>query len=351
MKSFRMRYIRYCLLGLLLTSVFMFRFIGGWGEWYACHLYPALSFVLSGAASVVPFSVCEVVVILFVLFLIGYPFYSRKKSRKSVKSILRAELECVLWLYVWFYWAWGMNYFRSDFFQRAHVERVGYNEDAFRSFLSEYADSLNASYCSADTELNRRQLEDSIKQSFRSVPSYFGLSYPRSFQHPKRSLVNPLYSKVGVLGYMGPFFCESHLNHQLFPLQYPFVYAHELSHLLGVSAEAEANYWAFKMCVRSSSQFVRYSGYSGLLPYVLSNAYALLSPEDCDKWVATLRPEVVADFSAQRNFWREEYSPLLGSIQDKLYTLYLKGNKIPTGQKNYAEVVGLLLATSSHDKK
>lgn len=351
MKSFRMRYIRYCLLGLLLTSVFMFRFIGGWGEWYACHLYPVLSFVLSGAASVAPFSVCEVVVILFVLFLIGYPFCARKKSRKSVKSILRAELECVLWLYVWFYWSWGMNYFRSDFFQRAHVERVEYNEDAFRSFLSEYADSLNASYCSADTELNRRQLEDSIKQSFRSVPSYFGLSYPRSFQHPKCSLVNPLYSKVGVLGYMGPFFCESHLNHQLFPLQYPFVYAHELSHLLGVSAEAEANYWAFKMCVRSSSPFVRYSGYSGLLPYVLSNAYALLSPEDCDKWIATLRPEVVADFSAQRKFWREEYSPLLGSIQDKLYTLYLKGNKISSGQKNYAEVVGLLLATSSHEKK
>ena len=118
MKSFRMRYIRYCLLGLLLTSVFMFRFIGGWGEWYACHLYPALSFVLSGAASVAPFSVCEVVVILFVLFLIGYPFCARKESRKSVKSILRAELECVLWLYVWFYWSWGMNYFRSDFFQR-----------------------------------------------------------------------------------------------------------------------------------------------------------------------------------------------------------------------------------------
>ena len=344
MKSFRMRYIRYWVLGLLLVSAFMFRFVPGWGEWYACRLYPKVSFLLSWISAAVPFSMCEIIVILSVLFLVVFPFYARKKFHRSIEAIMRVELEWVVWLYVWFYWSWGMNYFRNDFFCRTHVECVEYDDERFRCFLSEYADSLNTSCCVVGGDFNRQHVEDSIKQSFRSVPSAYGLSYPYPFQHPKRSLVNGLYSKVGVLGYMGPFFCESHLNSQLFPLQYPFVYAHELSHLLGVSSEAEANYWAFKMCVRSSNRHVRYSGYFGLLPYVLSNAYNLLPNEEYDKWVATLRPEVVADFSEQRRFWKAEYSPFLGSIQDKLYTYYLRGNKILSGQKNYAEVIGLLLS-------
>lgn len=346
MKSFRMRYIRYCLLALLMAGVFLFRFIPGWGEWYACHLYPGISLLLSWIASVVPFSLCELVVISFVLLLVYYPIWARMTGRHSLWQIVGAEAEWIAWIYVWFYWAWGMNYFRDDFFLRTHIVRAEYNEMEFRRFLSEYADSLNASYCWADAAFDYVKTEDSIKSSFRSLPSSLGLTSPCSFQHPKRSMVNPIYSKVGVLGYMGPFFCESHLNHQLLPLQYPFVYAHELSHLLGIAGEAEANYWAFKVCVRSSCPFIRYSGYFGLLPYVLSNAYVLLSEDEYESWLSTLRPEVTSDFSAQRKYWKEKYSPFLGSIQDQLYTYYLKGNKISSGQKNYAEVVGLLLSES-----
>lgn len=39
-----------------------------------------------------------------------------------------------------------------------------------------------------------------------------------------------------------------------------------------------------------------------------------------------------------------KYSPLVGNIQDWIYDLYLKGNKIESGRKNYSEVVGLLIS-------
>ena len=39
-----------------------------------------------------------------------------------------------------------------------------------------------------------------------------------------------------------------------------------------------------------------------------------------------------------------KYSPLIGNIQDWIYDLYLKGNKIESGRKNYSEVVGLLIS-------
>lgn len=69
---------------------------------------------------------------------------------------------------------------------------------------------------------------------------------------------------VGVTGSMGPFFCEFTLNGDLLPSQYPATYAHELAHLLGITSEAEANFYAYQVCTRSQVQAIRFSGY---LPY------------------------------------------------------------------------------------
>ncbi len=38
------------------------------------------------------------------------------------------------------------------------------------------------------------------------------------------------------------------------------------------------------------------------------------------------------------------YNPAVGKMQDWIYDLYLKGNKIKSGRKNYSEVVGLLVS-------
>ena len=140
------------------------------------------------------------------------------------------------------------------------------------------------------------------------------------------------------------FFAEAQLNGDLPEVQHPFTYAHEFSHLLGVSNEAEANYWAYRACTESSSTALQYCGYFGLFPYVLSNASYLLPKEDFQAWIQTVRPEVIEQYKEKNRYWQERYSPLIGSIQDFSYNLFLKGNKIASGKKNYAEVIGLLLS-------
>ena len=55
-------------------------------------------------------------------------------------------------------------------------------------------------------------MRQEIKEIYRQVPSMYGLALPQDYQHPKQVWFNPLYSGVGVLGYMGPFFAESQLN-------------------------------------------------------------------------------------------------------------------------------------------
>ena len=137
MKYIRFRYIRWAVLALLLIGVWMFRWIPGAGEWYAREVYPGLSVCLSGMASVVPFSLCEVTVIGIGGFLLAYPFVARRKKR-SGWHILGREVEVLVWVYVWFYWGWGMNYFRNDFFSRSGVARVSYEEARFHRFLEAY---------------------------------------------------------------------------------------------------------------------------------------------------------------------------------------------------------------------
>lgn len=36
--------------------------------------------------------------------------------------------------------------------------------------------------------------------------------------------------------------------------------------------------------------------------------------------------------------------PCWVEVQNKIYNLFLKGNNIPSGRKNYAEVIGILLS-------
>lgn len=336
------KYIRWTVEGVLLAFISVCRLVPSWGEWYAREIYPWLSAVLSAMVCWIPFSLEEWLVTGMVVALVAVPWRGRKRG-VSWRVIVRHEVELLVVVYCWFYVGWGINYFRHDFFVRSGTARVGYQEDGFSRFLHAYADSLNASYTSGPLPV-RSRLEEELKSLFASVAPQFGLARPRSYQHPKSVFFNGLYSGVGVLGFMGPFFSESQLNRDLLDVEYPFTYAHEYSHLLGVSSEAEANFWAYQVCIHSHEPSVRYSGYFGLLPYVLSNAYSLLPEEAYERFAARIRPEVWVCLRERRAHWDALYSPFIGSVQNKVYSWYLKGNKIPSAQKNYAEVIGMILS-------
>lgn len=342
MKSFPLRFVRWGIEAFLLVLVILCRYWPAAGEVYARYVYPVCSTVLSALVAWIPFSVEEWLVIAFCVLFIGLPFWARRK-KKGWKWTLRAEAEVLVVVYLWFYWGWGINYFRKDFFNRSAIEPVAYVEEDFHRFLTTYTDSLNAA-CTTLPLPAHDEIEQEVKQLYAQVPSRFGLSTPRSYQHPKPVAFNALYSGVGVLGYMGPFFAESQLNRELPPLQWPFTYAHEYAHLLGVSSEAEANFWAYQICIRSQSPAVRYAGYFGLLPYVLSNAAGLLDDDAYCQLLQSIRPEVIQTLREKQAYWEERYSPWVGRIQEQIYEWYLKGNQISSGQKNYGEVIAMVLS-------
>lgn len=338
--------LRYFLLFLLVAFVLAARFFVPIGEWYSVVLYPLISASLSWLASWIPFSLEEITVVSAVLLLLLIIIAGIKRHKGFRQPFLRI-LEIILWMYVWFYIGWGCNYYRESIYTRTGVQRQSYDESVFNAFLSEYTDSLNASFNDlpvGDLHVIQELMEKDVKDTYASLSETYGLSRPRQWQHPKRLLFNDLYSSVGVMGFIGPFFCETQMNNDLLPAQIPFVYAHEYSHLLGVSSEDEANFWGYTVCIASDIPAVRYSGYFSLLPYVLVNASRVLSEEEYRILLSEIRPEILKQYSAQRDFWNSKYSKVLGKIQTTVYDAFLKSNKVSSGTASYLEVIDMIIS-------
>lgn len=330
------------------------------GEKYARTIYPVVASVLSSFSRIFPFSLGDCFIYGSIAGLTVYLVYALIK-RTEVWRRLRFIAEYLAWVYVWFYLAWGLNYFRQDFFTRSGIPPLPYSAERFASFLEAYTDSLNASYVPLE-KIDTFSVAATIQEGYLTLSPRFGLLPPthrgRSTdpKHPaadslaafrlraKPMLFPSWMSGVGVMGYIGPFFNEFNLNTELLPVQYPAVYAHELSHVLGISNEAEANLYSYLVCTASDRPEVRFSGYFSLFPYVLGNAYRLLDKEAFEAWKAKLRPEIRELYNRKTAYWHVRYSPWIGKIQDTAYNLFLKGNRISSGTANYSEVIELVIA-------
>ncbi|MDR0891691.1 MAG: DUF3810 domain-containing protein [Mediterranea sp.] len=341
----RKRIIRRTALAVLLITVWSTQAVSALGAFYARSVYPVVAWTLSGFSNLFPFGIGDVFIGLSLAGLIAYPFYGRlRKQKDSWKRIGLREGEYLLWVYVWFYLAWGLNYSQPNFYQRTGIAYTPYNEADFHAFANEYIDSLNTAYIPIE-RTPKEEVSQEVPRMYGLLADSLGIHRPpHANLRAKTMLYTPLASKVGVTGSMGPFFCEFTLNGDVLPANYPATYAHELAHLLGISSEAEANFYAYQICTRSADPEIRFSGYFFVLSYVLNNAYRLLPKAEYETLLARVRPEVIALAKQTQAYWAAKYSPLIGSAQNWLYDLYLKGNKIADGRKNYSQVVGLLMS-------
>lgn len=337
----RNRYVALC---VLLLTVWATQLSPALGKAYSGHVYPVVGSVLSSFSRLVPFALGDLFIALSIAGVLIYPLYARRFLKKKWKRILLNDAEYLLWIYVWFYLAWGLNYSQPNFYQRTGIPYTAYTSDNFRSFVDDYLEKLNASYTDV-TSIDKELICRETVLGYNEISDTLGVHRP-FHQSPrvKTMLFTPLISMVGVTGSMGPFFCEFTLNGDLLPSQYPATYAHELAHLLGISGEAEANFYAYQVCTRSQESSIRFCGYFSVLGHVLANARRLMGEEEYKELYNRIRPEIIALAQKNSEYWMKKYSPLIGDIQDWMYDLYLKGNKIQSGRKNYSEVVGLLIS-------
>lgn len=335
---------RHIVLGVLLLLVWMTQLIPALATVYSRTIYLLISYALSGISNLFPFAVGDLFIFVSITGVIVYPFYGRFRKKLPWKRVLLRDGEYLLWVYVWFYLAWGLNYSQKNFYQRTEIPYTAYTPENFKGFVNDYITQLNRSYTPVNS-INLDLVREETVRIYNQLSDSLGVHRPpHKSPKVKTMLFTPFISMVGVTGSMGPFFCEFTLNGDLLPPNYPATYAHELAHLLGITSEAEANFYAYQVCTRSKAMGIRFSGYFSVLGHVLRNAQRLLSEEEYTQFFRRIRPEIIELAKENQAYWAAKYSPVVGAVQEWIYDLYLKGNKIESGRQNYSEVVGLLIS-------
>ena len=317
-------------------------------DFYARVCYPAVSTVLSLLASVVPFSLEEIVVLGFAAAFLWVLIKTLVK-KKSFWWYLGKSALVVMWLVVWFYMGWGNNYFRTPLQERLGIQTQLFTEDAFNHFLYNYTDSLNDLHTTAALP-DKDAVEADIKAFYNETLPGYGYTRLKNWQHSKKPLIGRLYSAVGVLGFVGPFFCETHVNRDVPEGDYPFTLAHEMAHLAGVTSEAEANYWAYAYCLHSGADALRFCGYYSLFPHVATNVHSFMTEDYYAYWMRSILPEIRERYASEQAYWEALRVPVVDRVQSWLMDASLKHNKVSSGAREYSEVVRLILTMEAWEQ-
>ena len=379
---------RHWVLLVLLSLITLTKLIPLWGFIYTTRIYPIIGSLLSPISGLFPFAVGDIFIALSIVWVFFYPIYEIKWRKQLAKRFffLAAKRGCypkkkvvfgrvaeyLLWVYAWFYIAWGLNYSQPNIYCRTGMKPVEVSEAKFREFAYRYADSINylseerrvkseetAFDAQRESQFNgmvddglKNRVRDAVLKGYNEIGAKEGINAPFN-QHPhaKTMLFTPLSSMSGVTGSMGPFFCEFTLNGDIRPHDYPAIYAHEYAHLLGIANEGEANFYSYIVCTASSDKAVKFSGYYHIFFHVLRNVFDILGEKEGEKFLKYIRPEIIQLARSDRKYWISKRCKALDAAQDFIFDLYLRGNHVAEGRKSYSGVVGLILAWESRHAK
>ena len=353
---------RHGVLIALLILVTLTKMIPLWGFIYTTRIYPVIGTLLSPISGFFPFAVGDIFIALSIAWVILYPIYEIGLRKK--RGFGRVA-EYLLWVYAWFYIAWGLNYSQPNIYYRIGMKPVEVSKAKFKKFAYQYADSLNAlsnaSLSNARKSISpdsivddglKNRVRDAVLKEYNKIGYREGINRPFN-QHPhaKTMVFTPISSMSGVTGSMGPFFCEFTLNGDILAHDYPATYAHEFAHFLGVANEGEANFYSYIVCTASADKQVRFSGYYHIFFHVLNNVFDILGEKEGERFLKHIRPEIIQRARNDRRYWLSKRCKALDAAQDVIFELYLKGNHVAEGRKSYSGVIGLILSWEEKIKK
>ena len=361
----KLKWRHWVLIALLLIILFIKSSVY-WSLEYTFRFYPYIGWMLSHISGIFPFAIGDLFIALSISWVILYPVYQICIKKKLIKkgwlrqdaTLLKKRMvfchvaEYLLWVYAWFYLAWGLNYSQPIIFVRMRMMPAKVSKQTLRDFANRYVDSINYLSESISYKDLKKRTQDEVLHGYNQLPLRMGINSPFN-QHPrvKTMVFTPLSSMAGVTGSMGPFFCEFTLNGDILPHDYPATYAHEFAHFLGVANEGEANFYSYIVCTASADKQVRFSGYYHIFFHVLNNVYDILGEKEGERFLKHIRPEIIQRARNDRHYWLSKRCKALDAAQDFIFELYLRGNHVAEGRKSYSGVIGLILAWEEKIKK
>ena len=168
------------------------------------------SAILSTASGLFQFSLYDLFIIaasLYLLKLILFVIIRRTSFKRFLYSLTRFAVILI----VWFYFGWGISYFRDDYYKHTDNQASMFNAENLMNFTTRFIADANNSYVDFDV-MEKEGIRQEIERSYNKLQDPLSISYPNGKRRPKKMIFESLFTKMGISGYFGPFFNEIHVN-------------------------------------------------------------------------------------------------------------------------------------------
>ncbi len=298
------------------------------------------------ATSVVPFAVCEVLVVVAVVSIIVTLVRAVRDGRMI--RWLTGVLLAVVTVVFTFVMIWGLNYYAPPMAQQLDMQERQFTVSQLREAAEYYRDMANAAAKNVERDENGAMRP----YAFDALSEQAGEGYERLAQRydcfngstvrVKSLFISPLMGKMSMTG---GFICltgEACVSSTTYCAAMPFTMCHEIGHRMAFAREDEANFAAFLACVANERPEFVYSGYYMAFKYCY-NALSKVDPAAASKVWAGVSAELAADCGASAKHYESVRSEAVSNTANKVYDGYLNAFSVENGVQSYGEVADLLI--------
>ncbi|WP_430813551.1 DUF3810 domain-containing protein [Carboxylicivirga sp. RSCT41] len=301
---------------------------------YSSGLYPLLAKGLALFSNLFPFSVDDAFYAALIIYLLANVI-ALLVRRLSFRRFVARIATAIAVVYVCFNLFWGFNYYRSDINTRLDMPSASADVQELMSAFRLLVEKTNVSYTPLYA-VDKNEVMQLLNEAYRKHADFLKIDVGLLQTVPKSITMSRLFGAATISGYYGPFFSEVHLNDYLLPLEYPHVLAHEMAHKLGITSEAEANFYAWLVCSDSDNKILAYSANLNLMQYFVYECYKY---DGFGEIVKDIRYEVRHDFYKSHYHWMALMNRNVELVAAKVNDAYLKSNNVEAGIEDYDGVV------------
>ena len=267
-----------------------------------------------------------------------YFFYRKRCS--NIKSFLLATLTCLIWIVVFFYLLWGINYTQPQLKTTLGLPPPQIDSSYIKTTFLQQTDIVTALAKSTKSQPSLKEIESEIRIQQEEILRMWKI--PTVGRVRIRKLPAGSLLRIRTSGIYIPHAFEGHLDGGLFYKQHPFTMAHEMAHGYGFGDESVCNFIGYFTCIRSSEPALQYSAELAYWRYLL-RYYAYHYPEEWKALKENLDPALQADLDSIRQHI-SRYKNLMPVLRDKIYDKYLKSHGVSAGIKSYDQMIELIAA-------
>lgn len=316
--------------------------------YYTNGIYKFISKIYRIVFGWLPFSFGDIFYILIGVYVFTSIYKIIRLKKLNLKNTFFKIGAMASVLFFFFYFNWGLNYYRTPLFESLKIEKKTYEIDELISFTKNLITKTNQAQFDITQSDTLVVLNPSSKKQIRanSIKAYEYLKLKhKNFNFNTPSIKNSIFSipltYMGFAGYLNPFTNEAQVNALIPKNNYPSTVCHEIAHQVGIASESEANFVGYLASIHSQDKYFKYSGYLTALKYCLYDVYRN-NPEEFETLRKTINPGILRDLENSRKFW-SSYQNWSEKFFKIFYDSFLKANKQKDGIKGYNKMVSLLI--------